>query len=282
MSFAQQDAQEVIDIVRAAARAEIVPRYRRLGAGAIQTKSSIDDLVTEADLAAEEAMTKAITSAFPGCRIVGEEAVAADPSVLDQVAGPGVTFIIDPIDGTSNYANGVSVFGVILSVIENGRSVFGLLYDPLLDDWVMAFRGGGAWFGRPAEDPVRLVLDQAPGQRVTGFVPLFLFPREVRADVAAAALEFDRFSTLRCSCHEYRQLVTGGADFLMNGMLNVWDHAAGVLAMEEAGGVVRLLDGRPYDPVMRTGRLLVARTSDIFTRAHGAFAPILGDNASIG
>ncbi len=256
----------LIETVRDVARVEILPHFRNLDALQIDSKSAPDDLVTIADRAAELAISKAVHSILPDAAIIGEEAVSSDKSVLARVKEPGLVVVIDPIDGTWNYANGIATYGVILAVIEDGQCIFGLLYDPSYDDWIMATKGEGAFFCRP--DGTKRALQLAPPpdklSDCFGFVGLYLFGKERQAQLAAALPSFRRSMTLRCSCHEYRMLAQGASQFCLNGMLNVWDHAAGVLIYQEAGGVARLLDGRNYDPVMRKGHLLTAASEPLW------------------
>ncbi|MEL6520213.1 MAG: inositol monophosphatase family protein [Pseudomonadota bacterium] len=249
----------LIDAVRSAARAEIVPRFRSLPPDSIKAKSAPDDLVTEADTRTELRLTNAIQEILPEAQILGEEAEAEDPSIMGRVAEPGLCAIIDPVDGTWNFASGLSIFGSILAVTNDGETVFGLLYDPLLDDWIMATRGGGAWYCRPGAAPQPI--STAPATtlpEMTGFLGLHLFPKPHQAEIAQGFPNFRRILSLRCSCHEYRTLATGRVDFNMNGMLKPWDHAAGALVIEEAGGVAKMLDGRPYKPVITEGHMLTA------------------------
>lgn len=268
MSLDAAEARALIDAVRHAARTEITPRFRGLAGSEVDAKSSPDDLVTVADRASEAALTDAVGKILPLARVVGEEAVAEDASVLDGVGAPGLTVVIDPIDGTWNYANGLATYGVILSVIEDGQTIFGLLYDPTGDDWVMARRGEGAWLERPGTAPIRLAVSRPDGDlgKSFGFAGMYLFDKPGQALVAETLPRFRRTQSLRCSCHEYRMAVQGRADFMLNGMLNVWDHAAGVLALEEAGGVARLLDGRDYAPALRDGYLLSAATEPLWNQ----------------
>jgi fructose-1,6-bisphosphatase/inositol monophosphatase family enzyme len=255
-----RDAARCIEIVRAAATSEIMPRFRRLRPEDVRTKTAPDDLVTEADIATEDAISRALTKDFPGAHIVGEEAVASDPTLLDQLADAELAFVIDPVDGTWNFAAGLAMFGVILAVLERGETVMGLLYDPVMDDWVVAGKGQGAWLGRPGSPAGRrLVLSGAgPVDTATGLVAPFNFDRQARPRLAAQLTEYGRVDGLRCSCHEYRMLVQGRFRFGLSGQTKVWDHAAGVLALREAGGHCRMLDGRPYRPSITSGRLLVA------------------------
>ncbi len=180
--------------------------------------------------------------------------------MLDGIGEAGATVIVDPIDGTWNYANGIAVFGVIVSVVEDGETTFGLLYDPIGDDWIAARKGAGAWFrgaGRSAV-PVRASAGTGALEDTFGFVGIYLYSKDEQALIAVTLPRFRRTQSLRCSCHEYLMLTSGRAAFALNGMLNPWDHAAGVLCLREAGGVARLLDGTEYAPSMTEGRLLAA------------------------
>jgi len=279
MTLTRAEETGLIDLVREVAKAEILPRFRALDPTEIRSKSRADDLVTVADVAAEVALADGAARILPGAAVVGEEAVSGDASVLDRVAGPGRTLVIDPIDGTWNFAHGLAVFGVILAVVEDGETVFGLLYDPVFDDWTAARRGGGAWSGAPGRADIPLRRAPAPAPDIAqGYVPLSLYPAAAREGVAQAMTTVGRAGTLRCACHEYRQLVAGGSDFMLAAMLNVWDHAAGVLAVTEAGGRAALAGGAPYGPELRQGHLISAADADLWqaldTRFGAAAGPI--------
>ncbi|APO77207.1 inositol monophosphatase protein (plasmid) [Rhizobium etli 8C-3] len=229
----------LIDAVRDTARREIMPRFRNLRPGAIDTKSAPDDLVTEADRAAERAITDAVRVLLPAALVVGEEAAFETPGLLDELATAEMAVIVDPVDGTWNFANGLAVFGVILAVTIRGETVFGLLYDPVMDDWIVAERGRGAWYCRPGKAPVRCPgPSRKPLGESHGVVPLFLFPKEQQAGIAACFQKINRVSALRCSCHEYRMMALGSVDFILSPMAKPWDHAAGLLVIEECGGQV--------------------------------------------
>ncbi len=262
LTEAQSDA--IVAAVREVARAEILPYFRNLGLGDIDAKASFDDLVTIADKAAEVALTARIHAILPGDAVVGEEAVAADRSILNRV-GQGRVTIIDPIDGTWNFAHGIANYGVIVAVLEEGETVWGLLYDPSFDDWIAAHRGGGAWSCHGGTSRrLRVAQESAPFDRLRGNVGGYLFPQAEQAALAATTPLFRRASSLGASLHEYRLMALGGSDFCLNGMLNVWDHAAGELILKEAGGVSRLLDGSAYRPTMTEGRLLNARNDALW------------------
>ncbi|WP_371156642.1 inositol monophosphatase [Jannaschia sp. 2305UL9-9] len=260
MPLSETQARAITDAVRDVAADEITPRFRNLGDGDIDTKSTWDDLVTVADKAAEDALTARIHDILPGDTVVGEEAVSADRSLLDRV-GTGRVTIIDPIDGTWNFAHGVANYGVIVAVVEDGVTEWGLLYDPSFDDWIEAHRGQGAFYHRNgAARRLHVSQQDAPLSDLRGNVGHYMFPPECHQGLAGTDHLFRRANSMGASLHEYRMQATGGTDFCLNGKLNVWDHAAGVLILQEAGGVARLLDGQEYRPTMTEGYLLSARS----------------------
>ncbi|HPE60275.1 MAG TPA: inositol monophosphatase family protein [Thiolinea sp.] len=267
MSLDSVRERALIEQVRMTARHEIMPRFRRLSETAVKEKLSQQDLVTEADLASEAAISAGVREILPQAAMIGEEAVAADPALLEQITTAEMAVILDPIDGTWNYAKGLSLFGVILAVTIRGETVFGLLYDPVVDDWVLARKGGGSWFCQPGAEPRRLQFgadQRALNQRDGVFSP-YHFPMAQRPQLALGMLEFGRSYALRCSCHEYRMIAQGVFDFSLSlGLeaaeigINPWDHAAGALVVAEAGGAVGLLEGGDYAPTVLQGRLINA------------------------
>lgn len=258
MTVTDQDFDALIEAVRSAARTEITPRFRRLDASQIGEKSGPDDLVTIADQAAEVAITRSAKQILPNAVVVGEEAVAEDPALLDRVGDSDLCVIVDPIDGTSNFVAGIASFGVILSVVVKGVTEYGLLYDPIMDDWVAAKRGGGAWRARGGETGAAPLRPRKVGalQKAIGFVPLSLAAPKDRAAMVDAFEDVGQIRSLRCSCHEYATVATGAADFLVSTMLKPWDHAAGVLILQEAGGAVRVNGALAYAPTMREGAIV--------------------------
>jgi fructose-1,6-bisphosphatase/inositol monophosphatase family enzyme len=250
----------LLGVVRDAAREAILPRFRALDPSEIATKSGPADLVTLADTEAEAIVRERVAAAWPEATVLGEESVAADRSLRAIMGTADPCVIVDPVDGTWNFAKGLSVFGVLLAVLRAGRPVWGLLYDPVMDDWIEAAAGEPARFvsadGRVRE--LRTSTEARP-DRLTGYMPLGLYRREDRARIVAEFPDFLRITSLRCALHEYRMVAQGHAEFALSGPTpHPWDHAAGVLAVEGAGGIARFLDGSPYDAARPKGVLLAA------------------------
>ena len=266
MKFDETVEAALIKATRQIAREEILPRFRNLSDDQVESKSRVDDLVTIADKRTEERLSEVIHSLLPGAVVVGEEGVAADPSVRDALDDADTAVIVDPVDGTFNFANGLPLFGVILAIVEKGEAVSGLIYDPVLDDWVIGHRGGGAWFQRSDGERRALKFANVPDTigSASGLIHSYLFYGDERKRLFQSMPDFVRTGGLRCSAHEYRSLAQSAADFILSPMLTPWDHVAGCLIAEEAGGVAKLLDGTPYRAGCREGRLLVARSPNLW------------------
>jgi fructose-1,6-bisphosphatase/inositol monophosphatase family enzyme len=255
---AQRDL--LLSVVREAARTRIMPRFRSLSPADISTKSGPADLVTLADTEAEAQIAAAVREAWPDAEVLGEESVAAEPGLRARMGEAEVAVVIDPVDGTWNFAKGLAVFGVLLAVLRRGEPVWGLLYDPVMDDWIEAAPGAPATFATAAGTTRPLSTSrESDALALTGYLPLGLFPREARARIVAEFPDFLRITSLRCALHEYRMVALGNAEFTLSGPVpHPWDHAAGVLAVQQAGGVSCFLDGAPYDAQRVEGVLLSA------------------------
>jgi fructose-1,6-bisphosphatase/inositol monophosphatase family enzyme len=253
-------AAEVAPLLREAARAEILPRFRRLAQGAVRTKSGPLDLVTDADEAAERMIEAGLTRMFPGCVVVGEEACEADPAVLDRLADAELAFVVDPVDGTANFAAGVPLFGCMAAAVVKGEVVAGWIHDPLGDDTAMALRGEGAWLadgeGRHMTD--LRVAAPAPVDRMVAALSWVYLPEPLRGRVTARMPRLAATVGYRCSAHEYRLVAGGHAHALLYNRLMPWDHLPGWLIHREAGGYAARFDGSEYLPRHRDGGLICA------------------------
>lgn len=276
MALTADTETALVQLVRSVARSEILPRFRRLSDDEVSAKTAPDDLVTEADLNAEAAIAAGVRTLLPDAAIIGEEAVETQPALLAQIADAPISVIIDPVDGTWNFAKGLTTFGVILAVTAKGETVFGLLYDPVMDDWIETRRGGGTWHVTADGTRRKLTLGGTPAGGLTGFVPLFNFPAPIRLRMAGDIPGFRRIWSVRCSCHEYRTMAAGGADFTLSNALKPWDHAAGALAVAEAGGAVGLLDGRAYRPSITSGGYLATACSpQVLSHVRATFSAVI-------
>ena len=161
--------EQLVEILWAAADAEIMPRFGNLGVGGIRTKSEAIDMVTEADEAAERLIHAEISRLMPDALFIGEELVAAEPALLSKLGDADLAVVVDPVDGTFNFANGVPLFGVMLSVVKAGETVAGLILDPFAGDCHVAEKGAGAYvLKRNGEKSALGVAEPLPVEEMLG------------------------------------------------------------------------------------------------------------------
>ena len=254
------DADAVTRIIREVAQEVILPRFQRLAAEDIREKKGPNDLVTIADTEAEHLLTGRLTGLLAASTVVGEEGVAADPSVLDRLAGGGPVWIIDPVDGTLNFAKGRPRFGVIVALVVDGVTRQGWIHDPLADHTAIAETGQGAWIG----DRRLIVAAATPLHALRGSAG---WRRHDRLTAGVGKLV-----NQGSAAHDYLDLLDTRLDFAFFRQLNPWDHAAGVLMHQEAGGHSAYLDGTPYRPRPGGPGLLLAPSADSWR----ALADLLG------
>lgn len=257
MLFGTHELAALVEILRLAGRTEIMPRFRRLGSSAVRQKTGPLDLVTEADEAAEVAIGHHLTRRFPGAALVGEEATSADPSRLALLAEADLAFVIDPIDGTANFAAGLPLFAVMAAAIVRGEVVAAAIHDPVGDDTALALRGEGAWIETESgECEVLRVASPAAVGEMAGNVSWRFLPEPRRSIVCGNLPLLGGSWDYRCAAHEYRMASAGHCHFLFFNRLLPWDHAPGWLLHREAGGYAACLDGSPYSPTRTDGGLI--------------------------
>jgi fructose-1,6-bisphosphatase/inositol monophosphatase family enzyme len=274
MTFTRADALAVADILRTTAQAEILPRFRNLSADAIRTKSSQLDLVTDADEAAERVIEAELLRRFPGAIVIGEEGVSRHAELLDGLGDADLAFILDPVDGTLNFASGLPLFGVMAAVVTKGEVVCGVILDPVSDDWAIAVRGEGAWIQRPdgSTSPLQ-VASPVPLSQMAGNVSWRYLPEDLRPVVTGNLPKVAMAADLRCAAHTYRQIAAGYLHFSFSSSVMPWDHAAGWLIHREAGGYTAHFDGSPYRPVNRGGGLISASDRETWQAVRDALLP---------
>lgn len=258
-AFGRRQLAELGLLLRAAARTEIMPRFRKLPPGSIRTKSGPLDLVTEADEAAERMITTGLERLFPGCLVVGEEASAANPSLMDGLAEAELAFTVDPVDGTANYAAGLPLFGCMAAAMCRGEVVAAAILDPVGDDTAFALRGEGAW--TETADGVITELRVAaavPVAEMTGALSWRNLPPSQRTRVLSRLGVVAASWDYRCAAHQYRMVAAGSCHYAVFNRLMPWDHAPGWLLHREAGGFSARFDGSRYLPADGTGGLICA------------------------
>ncbi len=230
---------EVGALLRKVSEEAILPHYRSLSSHEVHAKAA-DDVVTIADHKSEEMLAEGLARIVPGLPIVGEEAAHDDPSVLDRLKGD--CWIVDPLDGTRNFASGKPPFGILIAMASGGEAHTGWIYDCLTRRLCVAAKGRGAFI-----DEERLTA------RATGSTPpvaaiSLVFMEEARREAVKAhiARRYELTDIPYCAAEQYPRLALGANDVSIFERTLAWDHAAGVLWLNEAGGKVARPDGSPY------------------------------------
>ena len=223
------------------------------------------DLVTQADIESQEVIRGILLKAFPDHRFLGEE----DPhgEVGEPPAKGEYCWVVDPLDGTANYVHGLQSFAVSIALRCGGDVVTGTVYDPIRDECYNAIRGEGAWLnGAAIAVSGCRVLEQAlvavsfPAsvprgcEEIAGFIEVLHRSRAVRR-LGSAALNLS-------------YLAAGRLDGYWASSVKIWDVAAGVLLVQEAGGVVSGPGGGQFD--LDAPKLATAATSELHAEMIGA------------
>ncbi len=248
--------------MREVAAAVVLPRFRRLGADEILEKSGPGDLVTVADREAEKLLTTRLVEVLPGSIVVGEEAVSADPSLLEHVGHEGSVWLVDPVDGTGNFAAGLEPFAMMVALLRAGETVAGWILDPVSGVAAIAERGSGATIGGK-----RITTPQTarPARELRGPTANTYLPQAVRAALEADAASIGEvLPSHLCAGYEYPAVARDEQQFVLFWRTYPWDHAPGVLILEESGGMSRHLDGSHYDPTQPRAGILAAINADVW------------------
>ncbi|MGP2438133.1 inositol monophosphatase family protein [Streptomyces sp. JW3] len=241
--FLARHADDVEEAVRKAAAQEVMPRWRRLAAHEVDQKAGPHDLVTDADRDAEQYLTEALIALLPGSVVVGEEAVHANPASYDAVRGDAPVWIVDPVDGTRQFVHGDSGFCTLVALAQHGELLASWTHAPARDQFATAIRGRGAFL-----DGERLSAGPPePGRdlRIATSHPDFTTDEQKRV---LRALDAPGLAPRPCGSAglEYLAIARGELDATVFGWEAAWDHAAGLLLVEEAGGTHLTLTGEPF------------------------------------
>jgi myo-inositol-1(or 4)-monophosphatase len=209
----------------------------------VHTKSTEIDLVTEADLASERLIVAAIRHEFPHHTILAEE---GQGDIQEMVGDAEHLWLVDPLDGTVNYAHGFPVWGVSLALAQRGQVVMAVSYSPLHDEMFWAERGKGAWL-----DGWRMRVSSAGQLRDALLATGFAYRRATLEDNNLAEFNaiMPRVQGLRragAAVLDMAYLACGRLDAYWEMHLKPWDWAAGWLLVEEAGGLVTDMRGEPW------------------------------------
>lgn len=255
------EPDDFLPLAEAAARAGAAELMAWRGRFAARSKVG-RDLVTDADLASEQAIRTLIATRHPSHGILGEEAPAADQLLREHC------WVIDPLDGTTNYVHDFPCFAVSVALARRGRLVAGAVFDPVRDECFTAAAGQGAQLnGKPIAVTDAREIDEA------------LLAVSFPANLDCESPDLNAFLRIAPRCQAIRRtgsaalnlayVACGRLDGHWAHEIHPWDSAAGVLLIQEAGGFATGVDGRDFD--LAAGDYLVACTPEL----HAALAPLV-------
>lgn len=243
---------EIERLIREAAQRELMPRFNNV------TRSFKRDgsIVTEADTATQHFLHRALVEHFGQIAFLGEEMTTSEQEALLSHAGNNL-WVLDPLDGTSNFAAGIPYFCVSLALIRHGEVVLGFIYDPLRDECFAAEKGKGATLnGQPLRAPMML----PPIEHSIGLVDL----KRLDGELATRLATHPPYASQRSfgsGALDWCMIASGRCHLYLHGGQKLWDYAAGQLILNEAGGYSSTLDGESVLQLMLVPRSVVAAPS---------------------
>jgi myo-inositol-1(or 4)-monophosphatase len=246
--------EQVIAACRAVGRQEVMPRYLK-----VAHQRKVDgSLLTEADLAAQVALFEQLRAIAP-YPVMGEEMTEAEQQAVWEVGNEGF-WCVDPIDGTSNFVNGLPFFAISVALVRNGKSVLGVVYDPGADEAFYAVEGRGAFMNGE-----RLPLKTPPEElcRCMAGIELKRIDRTLAGRLAYEH-PFSSQRNLGASTLDWCYIAAGRMHIYLHGGQKLWDYAAGCLILKEAGGAACALNGAEFTDASPWCRsVLAALTPDL-------------------
>ena len=228
--------QQVIAACRDIGRDEVMPRYLK-----VAHERKVDgSLLTEADVAAQNALIRRLSEIAP-LPVLGEEMTEAEQHALWEIGDEGL-WCVDPIDGTSNFVNGLPFFAISVALMVGRRTVLGVVYDPSNDEAFYAIEGRGAYVNGE-----RLPIKQPPEvlRRCMAGIELKRIDRDLAGRLAFEH-PFSSQRNLGASTLDWCYLASGRMHLYLHGGQKLWDYAAGCLILFEAGGAACSMKGTDF------------------------------------
>lgn len=243
---------DLTSLVRQTAKEELLPRFFKVK----ESKKEDKSIVTEADLVMQEIVELRLKNFDKDILFLGEEMSQQQQRDILQQANQAI-WVLDPLDGTTNFSAGIPYYATSLALIENGEVVLGLVYDPERDECFFSVKGQGASYQVGNNKPVNLDNTSRNIQLKDAVACIDL--KRLPAELAIKLVTQHPFRSQRSFggvALDWCWLAMGRFDVYLHGKQNIWDYAAGHLVFTETGGHSCTLDGEPIfvnDLVPRVG-----------------------------
>lgn len=219
--------EKIMTAVQEVAQSEIMPRYLQVE----RIYKADGSFYTEADMAAQTSLLERLHDILPSAAMIGEEMSEAEQRTSWEAGQEGL-WSIDPIDGTSNFMNGLPYFAVSVALMRGGRSVLGVVYNPATNEMFCAEQGKGAFLNGKALPLARRKISLRQAIANVDFKRL---SRELAIEVVSRPPYASQRNYGACTL-EWCYIAAGYFDLYLHGGQKPWDYAAGCLILEEAGG----------------------------------------------
>ena len=259
------DHEATSKIIKIIAVEEILSRFKDLEDYEVSEKGS-GEIVTDADTETEIRLSRELTALSPDSTVIGEEGFDKDKGIMTRFDGDAPVWVVDPLDGTRNFSQGKTCFCVIVAYCVKKTTYLGWIYDPINDDLYFAAKGLGAWCNNK---PIKLNRTPKLSKMIgsVGKRRREQLNRNYGPEFPNVPQKFIRY---RCIGLEYVDLVRGKIHFAEYHNLKPWDHAAGILLHQEAGGYsayAKTLDQYVPGPIS-TNKFIATQDKKIWGEIH--------------
>jgi len=268
MATRDLDVEAVTQLIARVARDAVMPKFRTLRDDEVHHKATadrVDDIVTDADRDAEAQLTDGLLSLMPSACVLGEEAAHSDPSLMTLVDGDRPVWLVDPLDGTSNFANGIDAFGIMVGLALRGDVRFAWIHLPARNEMWVAGAGTGTFL-----NGARLRIPPVEERTPRGALFIRYMPPELREHMLSSISgHIAAMKHTGAAAIEYTDIARGRKEFAIYYRLLPWDHGAPALVLRESGGSVEHMDGRPYTVRSAHQITFVGRDREMVERLRG-------------
>jgi myo-inositol-1(or 4)-monophosphatase len=230
------ELSRLCELVRLAAKEELLPRFRQVSRSFKEDGS----LLTEADLAMQHRLEMELKTLWPEYVFLGEEMTSSEQQQLLNNNQNGL-WLVDPLDGTSNFSQGIPIFSVSVALIKNNNLQLGVVYDPVRDECFSAKQGEGAFLN---DKSLSLESEKDTNTALTGLVD-FKRLATMLAQKLVSEPPYKSQRSFGSVALDWCWIAAGRGQVYVHGKQNLWDYAAGYLILQEAGGYSSTLEGEP-------------------------------------
>lgn len=257
MTTLSKTLSQLESIVKLAAMTELMPRFKQ-----IEREFKADgSIVTEADIAMQHSLMTSLKSHWPEIPVLGEEMTEAEQEALID-SNPDDLWIVDPLDGTSNFAAQIPCFSVSIGLMKNKQIILALIYDPNNDECFTAIKNEGAWINGVTLKPEA---NQLPINKCIAQIDFKRLPSQMAAQIASDQ-PYASQRSFGSGTLDWCWVAAGRVNLYLHGRQKLWDYCAGQLILTEAGGNCCTLDEEPvFRGKLETRSIIAASDDNHFT-----------------